>query len=95
MLKEYAIQVGIEMVWVINYPDRLLYRCRGEGCQWVIKARETIFGQSMKVYEYSKEHTYHKLSNNPEARVRFIVRKIEDLIRKCPHIEYDTLSQLL
>lgn len=39
MLKEYVIQVGIEMVRVINDPNRLLYMCKGEGFHWVIKAR--------------------------------------------------------
>lgn len=83
------------MVRIVNDPNRIYYKYKGEGCPWLVKAREVIFGNTMRVTEYSDNHTCNRLVNNLEARVKWIVRKFEYLIRSCPTIDIDTLTTLL
>lgn len=95
LLKDYAIQKGVELKRDINDPERIVYSCKGEGYNWIIRARETIFGRVMRVHHYVGEHICYTISNNHEARVRWIVRKFQDLIKTCPKIDVETLSALL
>lgn len=53
--------------------DLFFYKCKAIDYPWAVRAREIVFGGTTKITAYHSYHTYNRVINNVEARVKWIV----------------------
>ncbi|KAL5826878.1 hypothetical protein ACOSQ4_018675 [Xanthoceras sorbifolium] len=95
LLRDYAIQEGVNLHRVKNEKNRLTYKCKGEGCSWRIYASCMIDGVTMKIKTYNDLHECHRVHKNDEAKVSLIARKFETLVKSNPEIKIGVIADLL
>ncbi|KAK3188305.1 hypothetical protein Dsin_027866 [Dipteronia sinensis] len=95
VMREYAIQEGVELDRVKNDLVRQTYKCTAPGCPWRAHASCMIDRTTMQLRSLVDQHDCHRLYNNKEAKVKWIAYKFENIVKRNPNISVRVIGDLL
>ncbi|KAK2655425.1 hypothetical protein Ddye_008477 [Dipteronia dyeriana] len=95
LLREYAIQEGINFDKVKNDKNKLTFKCKAHRCPSKIHASCMQNDITMMVKTYIDKHDCLKVYKVQEARVKWIESKFEALVKSNPDINKRVIEEIL
>ena len=95
IFKEYVIREGVTLVQIKNDLIRHTYICKSDGCPWRAHGSRTIDKKSFILKTLVDKHDCHRISNNSEAKVKWIASRVESLVKSNPTMSVKLLGDLL
>ncbi|TXG65182.1 hypothetical protein EZV62_006457 [Acer yangbiense] len=92
VLRDFTIQEGFALTRVKNDKERVIVKCKDEGCSWRVYASPTPDKVTYKIKIYNGEHSCQKINKNVEANSGWIAKKYGPLIRSNPDIKISVLA---